>query len=165
LTNQPCEWERLQFPVRLAYAITINKSQAETLAKLGVWLVTAVFGRGQICVAKYRTGMCSSIFVAAVPYKPADPFITVKLVYRHILDYSILVLLIRFIKQLDSSQTCCYCMITITPLPWPKKHPLGSTVTGPIPVATTKLLYVPYHSHLMLIVRPTTNIRLKKSCI
>jgi ATP-dependent DNA helicase PIF1 len=42
LTNQPCEWEILQLPVRLAYAMTITKSQGQTLEKLGVWLFTAV---------------------------------------------------------------------------------------------------------------------------
>jgi ATP-dependent DNA helicase PIF1 len=95
LTNQPCEWERLQFPVRLAYAMTIDKSQGETLAKAGVWLVTAVFGHGQLYVAASRTGACSTVMFAVLPYKPDDPFITVNLVYRHILDFTIVVLLIR----------------------------------------------------------------------
>jgi hypothetical protein len=38
LTNQPREWERFQFPVRLAYAMIINKIQGQTLIKVGVWL-------------------------------------------------------------------------------------------------------------------------------
>jgi ATP-dependent DNA helicase PIF1 len=97
VANQPCEWEILQFPVRLAYAIAINKSQGQTLAKLGFWLVTAVFGHDQLYVAASRTGACSYVMFAVMPYKPDDPFITVNLVYRHILDYTIFVLLIRLL--------------------------------------------------------------------
>jgi ATP-dependent DNA helicase PIF1 len=86
LTNKPCEWERLQSLVRLASAITINKRQGQTLAKVGVWLVTAAFGHGQLYVAVSRTCAYSPVMFAVLPYNPEDPFITVNFVYRHILD-------------------------------------------------------------------------------
>jgi ATP-dependent DNA helicase PIF1 len=86
LTSQPCEWEMLQFPVRLAYAMAINKSQGQTLEKVGAWLASTFFGHGQLYVVASRTGACNTVIFTVLPYKPADPFITVNLVYRHILD-------------------------------------------------------------------------------
>ena len=50
----PFEWQRRQFPVRPAYAITINKAQGQTLKKVGVWLRGQVFGHGQLYVACSR---------------------------------------------------------------------------------------------------------------
>ena len=38
----PFEWHRRQFPVRAAFATTINKSQGQTLRKVGIWLRTQV---------------------------------------------------------------------------------------------------------------------------
>jgi hypothetical protein len=60
LTNHPCESERLQFPVRMAYVMTINKIQGQTLVKLGVWMFTAVFGHGKLYVATSITGGCGT---------------------------------------------------------------------------------------------------------
>jgi hypothetical protein len=77
------------------YAMTINKSQGQTLEKVGAWFFTALFGHGQLYVAASITGASSTVMFAVLPYKPDDPFITVNLVYRHILDYTIVVLLIR----------------------------------------------------------------------
>jgi ATP-dependent DNA helicase PIF1 len=84
LTNQPCEWEILQFPVRLSYAMTIDKIQGQTLTKLGVLLGTKVFGHDQLYVAASITDAYSSVIFAVLPYKPDDPYITVNLVYGHI---------------------------------------------------------------------------------
>ena len=39
----PVEWKRLQFPVRLSYAMTINKSQGQSLKVVGLNLDTPVF--------------------------------------------------------------------------------------------------------------------------
>ena len=38
----PFEWQRRQFPVKAAFATTINKSQGQTLKMAGIWLRTQV---------------------------------------------------------------------------------------------------------------------------
>ncbi|GJE95688.1 ATP-dependent DNA helicase [Phanerochaete sordida] len=45
---------RRQFPVRLAFAMTINKSQGQSVKTVGIDLRTAVFGHGQLYVALSR---------------------------------------------------------------------------------------------------------------
>jgi ATP-dependent DNA helicase PIF1 len=52
----PFEWCRRQFPVRVAFAMTINKSQGQTLSNVGVWLNDPCFGHGQLYVCISRVG-------------------------------------------------------------------------------------------------------------
>jgi hypothetical protein len=47
---------RRQFPVRLAFALTINKAQGQTLKKVGIYLHEPVFGHGQLYVSLSRSG-------------------------------------------------------------------------------------------------------------
>jgi ATP-dependent exoDNAse (exonuclease V) alpha subunit len=64
-TDMPIEFKRLQFPIRLAFAMTINKSQGQTLSVCGLDLSTQCFSHGQLYVACSRVGKPSSLFVLA----------------------------------------------------------------------------------------------------
>ena len=50
----PCRIRRRQFPVRLAFAMTINKAQGQSLASVGIHLGTDIFSHGQLYVALSR---------------------------------------------------------------------------------------------------------------
>ena len=78
------KWSRLQFPFRLAYAVTINKSQGQTLARVGVWMLKPCFGAGQFYVAFSRVGSPENI-VACVPRDPTtNTLITRNVVYSEV---------------------------------------------------------------------------------
>ncbi|XP_026410031.1 ATP-dependent DNA helicase PIF1-like [Papaver somniferum] len=48
------QMERRQFPIRVAYAMTINKSQGQSVKYVGIDLRTPVFSHGQLYVALSR---------------------------------------------------------------------------------------------------------------
>lgn len=50
------EFKRLQFPIRLAFAITINKAQGQSLKTVGINLEKPCFSHGQLYVACSRVG-------------------------------------------------------------------------------------------------------------
>lgn len=64
-TDVPFEFKRLQFPVRLAFAMTINKSQGQSLSVCGINLENPCFSHGQLYVACSRVGKPSDLFVHA----------------------------------------------------------------------------------------------------
>jgi len=47
----PYVLSRKQFPVRLSFAITINKSQGQTIPSVGIYLPRLVFRHGQLYVS------------------------------------------------------------------------------------------------------------------
>jgi ATP-dependent exoDNAse (exonuclease V) alpha subunit len=52
-----------QFRLRLAYAMTINKSQGQTLSHVGLHIVDDVFSHGQLYVAFSRAKAPTNIKV------------------------------------------------------------------------------------------------------
>ena len=62
-TDMPFEFKRLQFPVRLAFAMTINKAQGQSLQVCGIDLENPCFSHGQLYVATSHVGKPSDLFV------------------------------------------------------------------------------------------------------
>jgi len=61
----PFEFKRLQFPVHLAFAISINKGQGQSLKVDGINLETPCFLHDQLYVAFSRVGSEKNLFVLA----------------------------------------------------------------------------------------------------
>ena len=52
----PFSIRRRQFPLRIAFAMTANKAQGQTLARVGIYLGSDFFSHGQLYVALSRCG-------------------------------------------------------------------------------------------------------------
>lgn len=60
-------FKRKQFPIRLCYAMTINKAQGQTLDFVGVYLKEPVFSHGQLYVALSRAKSIKQLKVLIRP--------------------------------------------------------------------------------------------------
>ena len=78
---------RVQFPIRLSFAITVNKSQGQSLSTVGVDLRHAVFTHGQLYVALSRvTTVAGLSILLPPPVDAADPARTaINIVYPEVL--------------------------------------------------------------------------------
>jgi hypothetical protein len=78
----PIPLRRRQFPVRLAFAMTVNKSQGQSLKHVGLDLRSSVFSHGQLYVGLSR---CTSGNRLKVLLKEEDAGKTPNIVYKEIL--------------------------------------------------------------------------------
>ena len=81
--------ERVQFPVRLSYCMTINKAQSQTFEKVGIYLPDPVFAHGQLYVAFSRARCFQDIYVqicqTAVQGVFLNKTVTQNVVYKEVL--------------------------------------------------------------------------------
>jgi ATP-dependent exoDNAse (exonuclease V), alpha subunit - helicase superfamily I member len=59
----PFQFQRLQFPIKLAFGITINKARGQTLRVAGIDLITQCFSHGQLYIALSRVTTKQNVFV------------------------------------------------------------------------------------------------------
>lgn len=78
-SDYPFRFKRLQFPVKICFAITINKAQGQTLKVTGVDLQNECFSHGQLYVACSRVSSHTNLFIHAPQSK------TTNIVYQEVL--------------------------------------------------------------------------------
>lgn len=64
-TDLPFQFKRVQFPVKLNFAVTINKAQRQTLQVAGVHLEKTCFSHGQLYVACSRVSNARNLHIFA----------------------------------------------------------------------------------------------------
>jgi hypothetical protein len=63
----PFQFKRKQFPIRLSFAMTVNKSQGQTIPNVGVYLPAPVFSHRQLYVAMSRATARTNIKILVLP--------------------------------------------------------------------------------------------------
>lgn len=69
----PSKFKRKQFPVRLSFTMTINKSQGQTIPNVGIYLSEPVFSHGQLYIGLSRGVSRSTTRILAKPKEDLDP--------------------------------------------------------------------------------------------
>ena len=76
-----------QFPIRVCYAMTINKCQGQTLGKVGVYLREPVFTHGQLYVAVSRINSNSGLKLLIEDDDGEPTNTTRNIVYQEVLEH------------------------------------------------------------------------------
>lgn len=84
--KMPFLFKRKQFPIKVCYAMTINKSQGQSLEKIGVYLPDPVFGHGQLYVALSRATSPQGLKIVIKQHHDRHPNTTKNIVYKDFLS-------------------------------------------------------------------------------
>ena len=69
----PLKMKRRQFPVRGAFAMTINKAQGQTLSHYGIYLQSNCFGHGQLYTALSRSNNPANVRILILSQSDLQP--------------------------------------------------------------------------------------------
>ena len=85
-TTLPFTFKRVQFPVSLCFAMTINKSQGQTLNIIGLYLPSPVFSHGQYYVAISRVTTPLGLYIVCEHSTHPIPGMTKNVVYHEVFN-------------------------------------------------------------------------------
>jgi ATP-dependent DNA helicase PIF1 len=80
----PFKFQRRQFPLTVSYAMTINKSQGQSLQYVGVYLPHPIFSHGQLYVALSRVTSKQVLKILIANDNAQDSTTTQNVVYKEV---------------------------------------------------------------------------------
>ncbi|XP_074347225.1 uncharacterized protein LOC141686063 [Apium graveolens] len=104
-TSWPFEFKRIQFPLHICYAMTINKSQGQSLDTVGLYLPRAVFSHGHVYVAISRVTRPEGLHILIDSDDGTTTNITSNVVYKE--DH-------HHLSNLDGNHTAWTLKVRVT---------------------------------------------------